>query len=263
MRAIIGRRTWIDNMAWGATPEGFKRIVDSQGRRLVVRQDQAAHVEFFTGADQSNSITAVSRYHGRGALKTVRLPQGETALVRLYRHGGFFRAITGDRFFTWPPRPFRELAITEELRRRGLRTVEVYAAYVSRPLGPFYRGWLVTKELPGAEDLWSALQSGLTERVGLDSALRAVAESIRSMHRHGVYHADLNLKNILLRVEEPGLACYIIDYDKAKLFLGRLPEAMAAKNLARLWRSARRLDSEVKYFTPAAWREFVRFYRAA
>ncbi|HEY7217080.1 MAG TPA: lipopolysaccharide kinase InaA family protein [Candidatus Binatia bacterium] len=262
MRATIGRRPWIEKLAWGATPEGFKRIVDSQGRRLVVRQDQAAHIELFMRPDGHNSIAEASHYHGRGVLKAVELPQGDTALVRPYRHGGFFRAITGELFFTWPPRPFRELALTEELRRRGLRTVEVYAAYVS-PLGPFYRGWLVTKQLAGAEDLWSALQSGMTERVGLDAALRAVAESLRSMHRQGVYHADLNLKNILLRVEDHGPACYIIDYDKAKLFLGPLPETMANRNLMRLWRSVRRLDSELKFFSPAAWREFVSFYRAA
>jgi 3-deoxy-D-manno-octulosonic acid kinase len=93
--------------------------------------------------------------------------------------------------------------------------------------------------------------------------LRAVAESIRSMHRHGVYHADLNLKNILLRVEDRGTTCYIIDYDKAKLFLGPVPEVMANKNLTRLWRSVRRLDPELKFFPAATWREFVSFYRAA
>ncbi len=262
MRATVSRGAWIENLGWGATPDGFKRIVDLQGRRLVVRQDQVAHIEFFTSPNEHASITEAGRYQGRGVLKAVQLPPGETALVRLYRHGGFFRGITGEMFFTWPPRPFRELAITEELRRRGLRTVEVYAAYMSRSVGPFYRGWLVTKQLAGAEDLWSALQSGMTERVGLDAALQAAAESIRLMHRQGVYHADLNLKNILLRVEDHGVACYIIDYDKAKLFLGQLSEVMANKNLARLWRSVRRLDPELKLFSPSAWREFLSFYRA-
>ena len=122
-------------------------------------------------------------------------------MIRAYRHGGFFRNIATTWFFTWPPRPFRELVLTEELRRRGLRTVEVYAACVNRPAGPFYRGWLITKQLQGAEDLWSAFHSGLIERIGLTAALRAVAGGIRAMHREGVYHADLNLKNILLRVE--------------------------------------------------------------
>ena len=44
------------------------------------------------------------------------------------------------------------------------------------------------------------------------------------MHREGVYHADLNLKNILLRVENGAAVSYIIDYDKARLFLGRLAD---------------------------------------
>ena len=47
------------------------------------------------------------------------------------------------------------------------------------------------------------------------------------MHREGVlYHADLNLKNILLRVENGAPVSYIIDYDKARLFLGRLPDRL-------------------------------------
>jgi 3-deoxy-D-manno-octulosonic acid kinase len=163
-------------------------------------------------------------------------------------------------FFTWPPRPFRELAVTEELRRRGLRTVEVCAACVSRPAGPFYRGWLITKQLQGAEDLWSAFHSGLIERIGLTAALRAVAGGIRAMHREGVYHADLNLKNILLRIENGAAASYIIDYDKARLFLGRLPIALANRNLARLKRSVLKLDREQRYFSAAAWCELVKSY---
>ena len=146
------------------------------------------------------------------------------------------------------------------MRHRGLRTAEVYAACVSRPLGPFYRGWLVTKRLRGAEDFWSALQSGLIQQIGLETALHAVAESIRTMHRQGVYHADLNLKNILLRVEAGGVTSYIIDYDKAKLFLGNLPAALAERNLARLWRSARKLDPAEQFFTTAARDQLMSFY---
>jgi len=263
MRRTSDHGMWIEKLAWGAIPDGFKRIVDARGCRLVVRQDQAAHIDFSICRDDPNAVADASRYQGRGVLQSVKLAHGETALIRLYRHGGFFRGVTGETFFTWPPRPFRELAITEELRRRGLRTVEVYAACVSRPVGPFYRGWLITKQLVGAEDLWSAFQSGMIQRVGLEVALRAVAESIRAMHREGIYHADLNLKNLLLRVEEHGVACYVIDYDKARFFLGRLPDAMANRNLTRLGRSVGRLDPEQKFFPPVAWREFVSFYHAA
>lgn len=249
-----------DKLAWGAVPQGFTRMMDERGNRLIIRQDRAAHINFSLCHDDPPRGADDCRYRGRGTLKAQELPDGETALIRPYRHGGIFRRVTGEWFFTWPPRPFRELIITEELRRRGLRTVEVYAACVSRPVGPFYRGWLVSRQLRGAEDLWSALQSGLAQRIGLQTALRAVADSIRAMHRQGVYHADLNLKNILLRVEDRGVAGYIIDYDRAKLFLGKLPAELAKKNLSRLWRSARKLDPGEKFLSARAWDELLSFY---
>jgi Lipopolysaccharide kinase (Kdo/WaaP) family len=248
-----------EKLTWGALPEGFTKITDGRGHRLIVRQDRIADIDCSVCSDDPDPLEHCG-YRGRNALRALTLSDGETALIRRYQHGGFFRGLTGAWFFSWPPRPFRELAITEELRRRGLRTVEVYAACVGPTKGPFYRGWLVTRQLSHAEDLWSALQSGLVGRIGLRVALQAVAESVRAMHREGVYHGDLNLKNILLRLENGTVAGYIIDFDKAKLFLGQLPPELAKKNLARLLRSARKLDPEQKYLPAAAWNEFVSLY---
>ena len=250
-------------LVWGVFPEGYSRIVDRRGNRLVVRQDQIANIDFSLCEADSDKSDREPRYYGRGAIRTHSLANGHMAVVRPYFHGGAFRRVTRYWFFTWPPRPFRELSITEELRRRGLRTVEVYAACVSRPFGPFYRAWLITRQLPDAENLWSALKNGFAERVGFERVLQIVAESIAALHREGVYHADLNLKNILLRAEGADVAAYIIDFDKAKVFLGKLPAVLGQKNLARLKRSARKLDPERKFLTAAAWDRFVSYYHAA
>ena len=83
------------------------------------------------------------------------------------------------------------------------------------------------------------------------------------MHREGVYHGDLNLKNILLRLENGAVTGYIIDFDKAKLYLGQLPPALIKNNLDRLVRSLRKLDPEQKYFSAAAWNDFVNLYHGA
>ena len=109
-------------------------------------------------------------------------------------------------------------------------------------------------------DLWSALKSGRVERFGLEATLRAVADTLRAMHREGVYHRDLNCKNILLRQEADGVVSYVIDFDKAKLFLGRLPAELVKRNLDRLLRSALKLDPERKYFSVQAWKDFLSFY---
>lgn len=248
-----------EDMSWGVFAPAFEKVSDGNGNRMLVRKDCRREIDFSLCRRETDG-NPKARYHGRGALGVIQLADGATALVRQYRHGGLLRGLTGPWFFTWPPRPFRELSITEELRRRGVRTVEVYAACVSRGVGPFYRGWLVTKELTGSADLWSALQSDFIERAGLEASLQAVAASVRAMHREGIYHSDLNLKNILVRMEGEEVASYIIDFDKAKLVLGKLPTELAKKNLDRLLRSIRKLDPERKHFSSSAWQQFVNFY---
>ena len=248
-----------EKLFWGLVPEGFSKITDGHGNQWVVRQDRVGEIN---GSICRDNLAGVEerQYQGRGALRAIRLRDGETALVRSYRHGGLLRGFTREWFFTWPPRPFRELAITEELRRRGLRTVEVYAAGVHRIAWPFYRGWLVTRELREASDLWAALQNDGVKCGGLRAALKGAADAVRAMHRAGVYHADLNLKNILIRAADGGVEGYVIDLDKARLFSGKLPLELANKNLHRLLRSARKLDPERRYLTAGSWDEFLNFY---
>ena len=251
-----------EDMVWGVIPEGFRKVADNNGNRLVVREDRAGEIDAAICRAESGGASEY-RYHGRSPLKSIRLRDGETALVRTYRHGGCFRAVTRAWFVTWPPRPFRELAITEELRRRGLRTVEVYAAGVTRVCGPVYRGCFVTRELRDAKDLWATLQEESVRRSRLDSVLRAAAESVRIMHREGVYHRDLNLKNILIRLNPEGVEGYVIDFDRAKLFLGKLPPELVKRNLRRLLRSALKLDPERRYMSAASWQEFLNCYHGA
>jgi len=251
-----------DELTWGKPPEGFVKRTDNRRGRWIVRQDRECEIDISTCFNGHGGLIN-SRHSGRTRLKALRLSDGETALIRPYHHGGVFRSYTGTWFFTWPPRPFRELVITEELRRRGIRTVEVYAAGVSCGVMPFYRGWLVVRELVDSQDLWAALQSGFLEQVGRGAVLRAVAQSLRAMHREGVYHGDLNLKNILVRSEANSVVSYVIDFDKTKLFLGSLPAQLAARNLDRLRRSVLKLDPERKYFPASAWDEFLGFYQEA
>jgi serine/threonine protein kinase len=216
----------------------------------VVRDDHAANITISI-CRQASENEYLSRFEGRDKLRELRLPRGEVALIRPYRHGGLLRGLTGKLFFVWPPRPFRELVITEELRRRGVPTVEVYGACVEAVWGPFYRGWLVTRELAGAEDLWAVVQSGRIREPGGEEVLRAVARSLRMLHREGVYHRDLNLKNILVRREASRVTGYIIDFDKAKVVLGHVPGELAKRNLKRVLRSIRKLDPERRYFSDA------------
>jgi tRNA A-37 threonylcarbamoyl transferase component Bud32 len=243
---------------WGEIPPGFSKVKVGHGRWLVVRDDKMGSIN--AGIWRAGCADEASRFTGRSRLRAVRLAQGDTALIRSYHHGGLLRAFTGSVFCSWPPRPFRELTVTEEIRRRGVPTVEPYAAYIEQIWGPFYRGCLVTRELTGAQDLWQAFQSGLVQELGADTILRAVADSLRALHREGVYHTDLNLKNILVCREQEIVRGYIIDFDKAKLVLGHLSPELVKKNLDRLLRSINKLDPSRSFFLASHWNDFVAFY---
>jgi hypothetical protein len=251
-----------DERIWGAATNGFTRITAEPRRRFLLRADMAdqLQIDMFRGGNHPGQL---SRFVGRETLKTVTLKGGENALIRTYRHGGVFRWITGKTFFSWPPRPFRELLITEELRRRGVPTVEVYGAGVEGIFGPFYRGWLITRELKDSYDLWTALQSGFVREWTVDKVFRSVASSLRAMHREGIYHSDLNLKNILVKAEPAGVKAYVIDFDKAVLFVGGLPAPLAEKNLRRLLRSVSKLDRQRQHLPAAEWDKLVTWYHEA
>jgi serine/threonine protein kinase len=80
------------------------------------------------------------------------------------------------------------------------------------------------------------------------------------LHREGVYHRDLNLKNILVRCEPDGVRAYIIDFDRAILFVGEVPMTLARRNLGRLLRSVNKLDPKREYFSANDWKRFVASY---
>jgi 3-deoxy-D-manno-octulosonic acid kinase len=247
---------------WGARAEGFQKLTDGRGNRMLVRADLAGQIAIAQCLDERHS-EPVAGLQGRAGMRTIRLASGAAALIRRYHHGGLLRGLTGRCFASWPPRPFRELTITEELRHRGFPTVEVYAACVEKFAGPFYRGYLMTRQLDGAQDLWSAIQQGVASGAAMADSMRSVARTVRAMHRHGVYHRDLNLKNILVRAGTAGIESYVIDFDRALLVLGPVPELLARRNLERLRRSIRKLDPRLRYFPPAAWDELVRSYADA
>jgi tRNA A-37 threonylcarbamoyl transferase component Bud32 len=230
---------------------------------IIVRNELEAYLDPDRFVKQATPQNEESSLYGRGGLYLIQMSNGEAVVVRPYRHGGCFRHLTGGLFFTWPPRPFRELAITEEARRRGLRTSVVCGAWVKRAWGPFYRGWLITRELADAQDLWEVLQKGLYGGADGKLLLQAVAQSVREMHRRGIYHRDLNLKNIMVRRDKDEITTYIIDFDKAKMFPGEVPPEKAQKNLRRLLRSICKLDPDRRHLSQRNWDQFVQFYTEA
>ncbi len=229
--------------------KGFSFLLDEQG---MWRQDRA-----FCLADE------VSPYSGRGELLRLSLgPMGDScALVRHYQRGGVFGHLLRD-FYLGRRRFLQEVRVSEWARDQDIPTAEVLALRIEHKGLGLYRGDLVTREIEASEDLDEYLKSARTrERSTKDRGreiIRSVALLLQGMHRAGLYHADLNLKNILVQITERGVSSYVIDLDRARV-IKPLGSRMRIRNLVRLYRS---LDKQGYLNDPVGMRDVVAFVRA-
>jgi len=189
---------------------------------------------------------------GRSALGELSL-DGARLVVRRFAHGGLFRWAMGRRFAD-PERPFRELALSDRLRGLGIQTPEVIAARaVLAPLGRVVGGWtldLVTRRVEGALDVAHWLEALREERVS-SSARRVVARElgrfVGRFHAAGLWHADLNPRNLLLVGDAAGEdgeppSVQTIDLDRSRIVEGGVGAEHRRANLARLLRAVLRRE---------------------
>lgn len=204
----------------------------------------AAHRSFLAGARALGLLEAgglralFARGHqvasGRGALVPAALPGGGPELLfRRILHGGAAGAVLGDRFLSFA-RPLGELAHTERLRAAGAPVVRAVLAAGERRAG-FWRSALATVFEQDARDALAWLRGGPSEQAVL-SCCAAAGLSIRRFHDAGGRHADLHLKNLLVREREGVHDVLVIDLDRARSgALPPVPRRMA--ELMRLYRS--------------------------
>jgi hypothetical protein len=165
--------------------------------------------------------------------------------ARRTRRGGAMRFLVPDIYFGAEPRPLRELLVTIEARTRGVPLAEPMGAVVEWVAPMIYRGFFLTRALEGMT-LWDFLRrdcDSVTRGYVLDQARHA----IDTMHHRGLLHADLNLHNLFVTRVGDQFTVVILDLDKARLYSPPLSESLREATLARLSRSARRLDPVGRY----------------
>lgn len=169
---------------------------------------------------------------GRGKILIV----GEEVLlvVRHNRHGGLLGFLLGDLFLDGN-RVHKELLLLWRLRKAEVPTLAPVAS-IGKRVGPFWKQFLITEYLQGAEDMLSFLQTTFDMKRRL-TVMRRAGEVVSKMHDLGVYHGDLQLKNLLVR----GGEVFVIDLDKSKQMVP-LPTRIRFKNLLRLMRSVEKAE---------------------
>lgn len=176
-------------------------------------------------------------------------------VVRHYHRGGAVGPLLGDRYLRLgTPRPVRELRLGWALEERGLPTTDHVGAAVY-PAGPWYRGDLVTRYVPGAHDLAAVLFPGrATDETDPAAAMEVTGRLFRTLHEGGVIHPDLNLKNILIVGAGPSPQTRVLDLDGARL-QARVGPRARRRMVERFWRSGRKWSARTGAALDPVWVE--------
>jgi len=191
---------------------------------------------------------------GRGT--TLFLRHNESQLVlRHYYRGGMIGKLNRDLYWYMganATRSFHEFEILNQLQTLHLSAPKPVAAQVVRT-GLFYRADLIIERIPEARDLVSVLQTAQ------DAAFfEQLGQFIAQFHSAGVYHADLNIKNILHDAQG---RFWLIDFDRARLNI-RHDSPLQMRSIKRLLRSFEKEKGRARVqFKPSDWSTFNEAYQ--
>ena len=235
-------------MKWRSDPNFSTFTV--RRRELVIHRDialRAAQV-----VQQLTALTSAVEAGAGNRQSAYRLDLGDGAelFARRGRRGGLIASILSDVYFGITPRPLTELAVTLEAMRRGIPVAEPMGAMIEWLSPVLYRGFFLTRAVRGMT-LWEFLKTDDDPTVRTHVLGQARA-AIETMHDKGLFHADLNLHNLLVTQARDSFSVVIIDLDKSRLFDAPLSAAMRRANAARLMRSARKLDPSGRFLDAAA-----------
>ena len=180
-----------------------------------------------------------------------------TAVLRHYWRGGLVGKVLSDQYFfnsVEKTRVYQEFALMMQLIKLGLNVPMPIAAKICVN-GLIYRGDIITQAIAGAQSLLDVLKiRPLTEL-----EITKIAEVIAKFHNNGVYHADLNINNILF--DETG-EVFIIDFDRGELRSPNLSWQQA--NMARLARSFNKEQgrNKVMYWQQSDWQQLQTAYQS-
>lgn len=183
-------------------------IILRDAARLAAWPDEALF-DARVWRDQGRVVRAAE---GRGMACFVRVDTNETWVLRHYQRGGLVARFNHERYL-WSgadaTRPAREFRLLAALYNRGLPVPRPVAARAVRRAGMTYTADLITQAIPGTRPL----ADHLADVPMIEADWRNLGAVIARLHRTGVWHADLNARNVL--VAEPS-GFYLLDFDRAR-----------------------------------------------
>ncbi|GGI77416.1 3-deoxy-D-manno-octulosonic acid kinase [Shewanella hanedai] len=208
---------------------------------------------------QKSAITGSSK--GRYTTWFVKPDLIETGdsqwVLRHYYRGGLMAKISKDSYLytgLHKTRAVSELALLALLYSEDFPVPKPVAANVERR-GLHYRADIIIERVEGAQDLVAKLSKAPMS----DAQWQQLGSCIAKFHERGVYHADLNAKNILITDDN----FYLIDFDRGEI---RQPDTKWQNaNLERLLRSFNKEKGILSSleFTQDNWQQLMLGYSKA
>lgn len=200
------------------------RTLGKVGIRYNAALLDAPSVQLFDPTYPDLQAEAVTQ-GGRNAAWFVDL-NGEPAVLRHYKRGGLIAKLVKDSYF-WlgaeRTRSWSEFMVLSHLYNVGVAVPQPIAAWQQRYLWR-YKAAILMARIPQALPIAHQLEK---------TSAKAVAFAVKQMHDAGVWHADLNVFNILK--DDQG-RIYLIDFDRARR-LTVVDSKHRQNNLLRLRRS--------------------------
>lgn len=199
--------------------------------------------------EQATPITA----GGRGAAWFLKRESGDLVLRHFCRGGipGWF--LRRGYLFTRSDavRSFAEFRLLQALLERELPVPEPVAAGYQRTGLLFYRAAIIIRRIPGARPLSEFCSAGHLD------LWAAAGACVRRFHDAGVFHADLNLMNILISDQ-----VYLIDFDRGRLMPASSRTDWRDGNIRRLERSVNKCLRDLEPgLRERLWEAFLAAYR--
>ena len=201
----------------------------------------------------NNAIIAEKK--GRSTTWFFKHSQG-TGVLRHYWRGGLVGRLLSDQYLyrgLKNTRAYQEFILLAKLEKKALNIPVPIAAKITTN-GFIYRGDLITQAIPKACSLLDILKG----RPLQDNELARVGQTIATFHQQGVYHADLNINNILFDDKDK---VFLIDFDRGRLLEPCHPRLNS--NIARLHRSfEKETNRNPKFYWQAShWKTLIDAYQ--
>lgn len=214
-------------------PTGYKILSNNIGH-AILREDLSSDLFDILSGLLSNSISnqLIPLSGGRNKIFLFKSTTNPSVLIKQYSHGGIFGKIL-PKYYFFSNRFLHEFSIYVEILKNNLPIPEYLGGFWSKKFG-VYRCGIIIEFIPDTHTLEEFLNNNFFSIEEKYDILIKCGKIIKNMHDIGIFHNDLQIRNLL--IDSKNKSVFLIDFDNAKKIF-TLNNYYRSQNLLRLKRS--------------------------